>query len=579
MKTDTPHNLRSRSLAKPNLALALGGAGGLLAVCWLILEPSIEPHWYGTATLLLLAALAGLALRGLRRKAFFGGALSLHQSLSFEVITQMLQAVSPLMPRRAFEAEFMARETGLPVNLIGDWIRSRSVAMPFIILSPCVAFLLLKGLYWQAGVLAAVAVGVLLHSLFYIRGVRGTGATTALSRHLRTTFAGLAIWGIEAALFVYATQSVLPHDEALLLYLLFTGITEFSFVPLALGIAESAALVGLLYGNAPAALACVALFHAARMLPLLPLGVLYLARYKLRFLDLLDASLITHLAQTQRPADGWTYRAYDDPQTPRLSVIIPAYNEAERLPGYLSEMRKALDERHFSAEILVVDDGSTDGTADHVLSIARQDPRVTLLVQPQNGGKGKAVQRGMLEARGHFLLFADADGATPFREVDRLLAAADAGREIAIGSRRVSSDAATRERAGLRALMGQMFYSFVNFLAVPGINDTQCGFKLFRRDCARELFAGLNESGWAFDVEVLYRAQLTGYGIAEVAVDWHEVDGSKVHPVRDAIRMFLAVFRIRRNNAGFLRRPIYDRVGSAAYPRALAQPEHVQVSQ
>ena len=126
--------------------------------------------------------------------------------------------------------------------------------------------------------------------------------------------------------------------------------------------------------------------------------------------------------------------------------------------------------------------------------------------------------------------------------------------------------------------MGQMFYSFVNFLAVPGINDTQCGFKLFRRDCARALFTDLNEAGWAFDVEVLYRAQLTGYGIAEVAVNWHEVDGSKVNPVRDAIRMFIAVFRIRRNNAGFLRQPASAGSARRDYPATLPQPGHLQES-
>ena len=575
MTTDTNRANRSRSLVSPNLVLLLCGACCLLIVGWLILQPSIDAHWYHTAALLQLAALAGLALRGLRRKTFFGRALSLHQSLSFEVVTQMLQAVSPLMPRRAFESEFMARETGMPADQTGAWMLSRKAAMPFIMLASCVALLLLQGLHWQAAVLALLAAAALLYSF---RGMRSTSVSNGLSRHLRSTLAGLSIWGVEATLFVFATQSVLPHTEALLLYLLFTGIMEFSFVPLALGIAESAALVGLLYGNAPAALACIALFHAARLLPLLPLGALYLARYKLRFLDLLDAGLITRLVQTQRPAQGWAYRAEEDAQAPRLSIIIPAYNEAERLPGYLSEVRDELDRMNIDAEILVVDDGSQDDTAAYVKSVARQDPRVYLLAQPYNQGKGNAIQRGMLEARGHQLLFADADGATPFREVRHLLAAADAGHEIAIGSRRTSSDAATRERTGLRALMGQMFYSFVNFLAVPGINDTQCGFKLFRRDCARELFADLNESGWAFDVEVLYRAQLTGYGIAEVAVDWHEVDGSKVNPVQDAIRMFIAVFRIRRNNAGFLRRPASADAGQGGYTAPLSQPKHMQES-
>jgi len=578
MTTDTNQANRSRSLVSPNLALLLCGAGGLLIVGWLILQPSIDAHWYQTAALLQLAALAGLALRGLRRKTFFGRALSLHQSLSFEIVTQMLQAVSPLMPRRAFETEFMARETGLPADLTGAWMLSRKAALPFIMLASCAALLLLQELHWQAAVLALLAAAALLYSLLGLRYLPAGTATAGLYRHLRSTLAGLATWGVEAALFVFATQSVLPHAEALLLYLLFTGIMEFSFIPLALGIAESAALAGLLYGNAPAALACIALFHAARLLPLLPLGALYLARYKLRFLDLLDAGLITRLVQTQRPAQGWAYRAEEDPQAPRLSIIIPAYNEAERLPGYLSEVRNELDRMNIDAEILVVDDGSQDDTAVYVKSVARQDPRVYLLAQPYNQGKGNAIQRGMLEARGHQLLFADADGATPFREVRHLLAAADAGHEIAIGSRRTSSDAATRERTGLRALMGQMFYSFVNFLAVPGINDTQCGFKLFRRDCARELFADLNESGWAFDVEVLYRAQLTGYGIAEVAVDWHEVDGSKVNPVQDAIRMFIAVFRIRRNNAGFLRRPASADAGQRGYTAPLSQPKHMQES-
>jgi dolichyl-phosphate beta-glucosyltransferase len=579
MTAPTPHTRRSQSLVASNLALLLGGVLGLLLISWLVLEPAIEPHWYRTAGLLLLAALAGLALRGLRRKAYFGKPLSLHQSLSFEVVTQMLQAVSPLMPRRAFEVEFMARETGLPADLTSGWLHSRKAALPFIILLPCVALLLMRELYWQAAVLATLSGVFLLYSFYSVYKTGGAAAMAALSRHSRSTLAGLATWGAEATLFVLATGSVLPADEALVIYLLFTGIMEFSFVPLALGIAEAAALAGLLYGNAPAALACVALFHAARLLPLLPLGALYLARYKLRFLDLLDADLLTRLVQTQRPAGGWRYRASDDPHAPRLSVIIPAYNEAERLPGYLSEIRSMLDERQLSAEVLVVDDGSSDGTGNYVLSVAQQDPRVVLLAQPQNGGKGKAIQRGMLEARGHYLLFADADGATPFREVLQLLEAADAGHEIAIGSRRASSGDATRERAGLRALMGQAFYAFVNFFAVPGISDTQCGFKLFRRDCARELFTGLNESGWAFDVEVLYRAQLTGYGIAEVAVDWHEVDGSKVNPVRDAIRMFLAVFRIRRNNAGFLRRPADAGTDSHGYPTGLSRPERIQVSQ
>ena len=157
MTSDTTQAVHSRSLVSPNLALLLCGAGGLLIVSWFILQPSIDAHWFRTAALLQFAALAGLALRGLRRKTFFGGALSLHQSLSFEVVIQMLQAVSPLMPRRAFETEFMTRETALPADQTGAWMLSRKAAMPFIMLASCVALLLLQGFYSQAAVLALLA--------------------------------------------------------------------------------------------------------------------------------------------------------------------------------------------------------------------------------------------------------------------------------------------------------------------------------------------------------------------------------------------------------------------------------------
>jgi dolichyl-phosphate beta-glucosyltransferase len=133
-----------------------------------------------------------------------------------------------------------------------------------------------------------------------------------------------------------------------------------------------------------------------------------------------------------------------------------------------------------------------------------------------------------------------------------------------------------QNRNPVRAALGSSFYSFVNFFAVPGIRDTQCGFKAFRRDAALRLFDGLNETGWAFDVELLYRAQLVGYAVAEVPVNWQEMDGSKLDPVRDAIRMARAIFTIRRHNAGFLRRVATHRAIPDDMPVPVIQAEQVR---
>lgn len=544
-----------RPLNASNAVLLSGGVLILAGLLWWVLRPEIPVAWYLAAAKLQLAALAGLFLRGLRRRVFFGHPLSLHQSLSFEVVVQILQWLSPLLPRRAFEAEFIVRETALPRELAQAWIRSRSASVwPIGIFALSLVFWA-QGVPTAAGLSAGVAIGWLLYSLHALSHESGDAAPRVGSgQHVATLVMGALSWGVEGALFVWALSGILPSDEALLLYVGFTGIVEFSPVPYALGVAELPALFGAFTGHAPAALGALLLFHFARLWPLLPLGVIYLARYKLQVADFQDAGIISRITRSQRPAGGWAYGGNAaDLDDQLVSLVIPAYNEERRLPSYLGEIRSYLDGCRLHAEVLVVDDGSRDGTAAYVQGVAAEDPRIRLVQQPGNQGKGNAVKRGVLEARGRYVLFTDADGATPIAELDRLIAAVGERAEIAIGSRRLVSAEAERERTGLRELMGRVFYSVVNFLAVPGIRDTQCGFKLFRTDVARELFRGLNEAGWAFDVELLYRAQLFGYGIAEVPVNWHEVAGSKVNPLKDALKMFLAIFRIRRRNAGLLR--------------------------
>ncbi|NCA71412.1 MAG: glycosyltransferase family 2 protein [Sphingobacteriia bacterium] len=553
-------------LTGSNTALLLAGALILSLLLWWTLDPEIPPVWYLVALKLQLAALVGLFLRGLRRRVFFGRALSLHQSLSFEVVVQILQSVSPLLPRKAFEAEFIIRETGLPRALAQAWIRSRGTSVWLIGVAALGAILWGHALPVAASLCALALAGGFLYSLLSLR--RTTGADTVVvsgSRHAANLAMGLLTWGFEGALFVWALSGILPPAQAMLIYVGFTAIVELSPVPYGLGVAELPALIAALSGHAPAALAALLIFHLARLWPLLPLGILYLARYKLRLADFQDAGIIGRITRSHRPAGGWAL-AEDGAGTDAglVTLVIPAYNEEQRLPAYLDAIRAHLDGGALRVEVLIVDDGSKDGTAAYVERVAAIDPRVRLVRQPRNEGKGNAVKRGVLEARGRYVLFADADGATPITELEGLLGAVGERAEIAIGSRRLAAARIRRERTGLRQLMGNVFYSVVNFFAVPGIRDTQCGFKLFRTDVARELFRDLNESGWAFDVELLYRAQLFGYGIAEVPVNWHEVPGSKVDPLRDAVKMFLAIFRIRRRNAGLLRHAPSGQVGAAA---------------
>ncbi len=331
---------RHNSLLNSNLALFFAGAVSLIPLTWLLVAPKIDPLWYETSLLLMLAAFSGLTLRGLRRKSYFGNYLSLHQSVSFEVVIQLLQNVSPLMPRRAFEAEFMSRETGLDRKLISGWLESRRAALPVMLLIPLAILLLIN----DQNIAAYAVIGLAL--IVFVVGMR---KQQNASRYTLSVIAGIFAWGTEGTLFVMALMPLMSASQGLMLYILLTGLLEVSFIPLSLGLAELAALVGVFFGNGAESLAAVAIFHFMRLLPLLPLGGLYLARYKLLFADLLDINLITRLAQTQRPASGWPYTLTDDADAPDLSIVIPAYNEESRLPAYLEEIRAHLDKHMLNA--------------------------------------------------------------------------------------------------------------------------------------------------------------------------------------------------------------------------------------
>jgi len=228
-----------------------------------------------------------------------------------------------------------------------------------------------------------------------------------------------------------------------------------------------------------------------------------------------------------------------------LSIVIPAFNEEERLAPTIRDTIAYCRAHSRRVEIIVVDDGSLDGTSELVHRLSAAADEVRLIRLAANRGKGYAVRTGVVNARGRLILFADADGATPIAELERLEAALDAGADVAIGSRALHGSGVRIAAKVYRRLMGRLFHQLVRVFTVKGIQDTQCGFKLFRADVGHDLFSRMRMNGFSFDVEVLLMAQRQGYRIAEVPVNWTHQPGSKVNLVLDSLRMARDLFIIR----------------------------------
>jgi glycosyltransferase involved in cell wall biosynthesis len=242
---------------------------------------------------------------------------------------------------------------------------------------------------------------------------------------------------------------------------------------------------------------------------------------------------------------------------PLLSIVIPAYNEAGRLPATMARVLEYRAARKLDAELIVVDDGSSDRTLAAAREVAAGQAGVRVIANDHRG-KGYTVRTGMLAGDGRYLLFCDADLATPIDEWEKLYERLEAGYDIAIGSREGLGARRLGEPAH-RHLMGRVFNMIVQAVAVGGIQDTQCGFKAFRREVGRELFASVRLYGpdaprlrgaavTAFDVELLFLARKRGYRIAEVPVEWHYGSETKVDPVRDSLRNLRDVLRVRLND-------------------------------
>jgi dolichyl-phosphate beta-glucosyltransferase len=229
------------------------------------------------------------------------------------------------------------------------------------------------------------------------------------------------------------------------------------------------------------------------------------------------------------------------------SFIIPAYNESSRIRPTLDEILRYTHECSWDAEILVVDDGSRDDTAQIVREYGKLHPQILLVENPGNRGKGFSVRNGMLHARGDICLFTDADLSSPITEAQKLFDAISAGADIAIGSRWLRSELQTERQPLYRQAFGRIFNLVLRVFLGLKFADTQCGFKAFRRDAAQRIFPLQKIERWGFDPEILFLARNLGFSVKEVPVVWAHSEGTRLHPFRDGLRMFGDVLRIRWN--------------------------------
>jgi dolichyl-phosphate beta-glucosyltransferase len=227
------------------------------------------------------------------------------------------------------------------------------------------------------------------------------------------------------------------------------------------------------------------------------------------------------------------------------SIVIPAYNEGARLGATLEKVLKYVREQGWNAEVIVVNDGSRDNTAELVREFAKKDPVLRLVENPDNRGKGYSVRNGMLNARGEVVVFSDADLSSPIEEMPKLLAALGAGADIAIGSRWLRAELQTQRQSLHRQLFGRVFNLLLKIILGLRFKDTQCGFKAFTRRAAQTILPLQRIERWGFDPEILFLAGKFGFRAEEVPVLWGHSGDTRIHPLMDGARMFQEMLRIR----------------------------------
>ncbi|MGB7587040.1 MAG: dolichyl-phosphate beta-glucosyltransferase [Terriglobales bacterium] len=233
--------------------------------------------------------------------------------------------------------------------------------------------------------------------------------------------------------------------------------------------------------------------------------------------------------------------------SPTYSIVLPAYNESERIAATIESISAFAARRGWQAEIIIVDDGSTDNMAEVVRGSAATRPGVRLLQNPGNRGKGYSVRHGMLEAQGDVLLFSDADLSSPIEEAEKLFAAIAAGADVAIGSRWLKTELQVRRQPLHRQFLGRVFNMALRLILGLQFSDTQCGFKAFTGSAAHALFPLQKIERWGFDPELLYLASRLHLRVEEVPVAWAHREGTRINPLRDGLRMFAEMIQIRWN--------------------------------
>ena len=229
-----------------------------------------------------------------------------------------------------------------------------------------------------------------------------------------------------------------------------------------------------------------------------------------------------------------------------LSIVIPAYNEERRIAHSLERIVEYFRPKGVAYEIVVVDDASSDRTPEILKRYCASHSQIVSLRNVKNMGKGFTTRRGMLSARGDLILFTDTDLSVPIEELDRLLIYARDGFDIVFGSRYMPDSRIVSQQTWHRRKLGRVFNYLTRFLILPQFRDTQCGFKLFRRDTAQHLFKEQKLDGYAFDVEILYLASRSGYRIKEVGVTWFDAPFTKIRVFRDSVRMLSDIMKIKR---------------------------------
>jgi dolichyl-phosphate beta-glucosyltransferase len=233
---------------------------------------------------------------------------------------------------------------------------------------------------------------------------------------------------------------------------------------------------------------------------------------------------------------------------PFYSIVIPAYNESARLGATLEKVLGYVHAQQWDAEVIVVNDGSRDNTAEIVRQFAEKNSVLRLVENPGNRGKGYSVRNGMLNARGRVLLFSDADLSSPIEEAPKLFKALEDGADIAIGSRWLRTEMQTQRQPLHRQLFGRIFNLLLRITLGLQFKDTQCGFKAFKQPAAKAIFPLQKIERWGFDPEILFLARKLGYKVREIPVRWGHSGGARINPVVDGARMFQEMLHIRWND-------------------------------